>query len=205
MIPTVYQNAYNKLKFDELNVTGAREHARDLYAMLTKINRMAFKRIIKRAYLAAAIEARAAGYRPPPDDTKEREKATTAVFLALIMAYNPVTEYKYDSEADRKRDRYQEAILARPGALDVKAASDKACRSWWTQTSQYTDLAVDAARLAAFKAAGMESVMWVSEHDERVCRTCESRDGTIYPLAEVPPKPHYRCRCWLCPVAAKTK
>ena len=86
VIPTVYQNAYNKLKFDELNVTGAREHARDLYAMLTKINRMAFKRIIKRAYLAAAIEARAAGYRPPPDDTKEREKATTAVFLALIMA-----------------------------------------------------------------------------------------------------------------------
>lgn len=47
------------------------------------------------------------------------------------------------------------------------------------------------------KNIGKEYVRWVTEHDDRVCGDCEERDGKIYPIDAVPPRPHHGCRCEL--------
>lgn len=69
-----------------------------------------------------------------------------------------------------------------------------------------TDLAVSAAYgaglLAAYIAAGLFSVQWISAGDERVCQTCLNfEDGSPYSLLGAPRIPaHPMCRCVLAPV-----
>ena len=49
----------------------------------------------------------------------------------------------------------------------------------------------------AMKDSGATRVRWVAEDDIHTCRVCHKRDNNIYPIDEVPPKPHVNCRCWL--------
>jgi SPP1 gp7 family putative phage head morphogenesis protein len=46
-------------------------------------------------------------------------------------------------------------------------------------------------------AAGIEEVEWVAEDDSRTCKICRERNGKVYKIDEIPPKPHYNCRCTL--------
>ena len=48
--------------------------------------------------------------------------------------------------------------------------------------------------------AGVEEVIWDSEHDEKVCAECDSMDGMHFRIDEIPFKPHLKCRCTLIPV-----
>lgn len=65
------------------------------------------------------------------------------------------------------------------------------------------DVAVSAAYgaglLAAYLAAGMQSVSWVTAGDGKVCVTCSNNeDGSPYSLLAAPSLPaHPRCRCCL--------
>ena len=92
---------------------------------------------------------------------------------------------------DRKKQRLAEAIDA---AQDKTREIDKALRLWTRQVGQYADNAVDQARVQAFRDAGIERVWWVTQHDDRVCETCDERDGQIYSIDDLPPK-HWNCRC----------
>ena len=67
---------------------------------------------------------------------------------------------------------------------------------WSQQTAQYADIVTDAAVIQAFVDAGISKVRWITQEDEKVCKTCRERNGKVYPITELPEKPHWRCRCY---------
>lgn len=121
----------------------------------------------------------------------------------IVNEPNPVTGYVYEPEADRKRSRLAEALIAAVivGERPIfHKELQKFANLWHTQTLEYAEIVVDETRKKTFKKNGIRRVRWVSENDSRVCEECKKRNGRIYDLSAVPPKPHYRCRCWLMPL-----
>lgn len=192
-ISAEFQNEANVMLFDELNVAKVQEHGKALFGRLKSRNRIVFKRVARNAYREARAEARRAGHQGNDDI----EAIETALIVALLARYHPVTGYVYANETLRKRDRLCEAISSASNRQSMREAFGRAARLWFNQSQQYVDFAVDDARMQAFSDAGVYEVMWVAEHDERTCAVCKERDGTIYPITDVPDKPHPRCRCYL--------
>lgn len=166
------------LKFDELNVM----------KYVTKVYEDAVK-LAKKRYLQIALEA----YRL----AKGKKKIDRDWILDMLEEYDPVTMYLYEPEAERKKDRTVEAVLSSPNKIE---AVDKALKLWTLQNTHYAEKSVDKATLQAFEDNGIEKVRWVTAEDEKVCEECRKRDGKIYPIDKLPPKPHYRCRCTYEPV-----
>lgn len=110
---------------------------------------------------------------------------------------NFVTLYRFNSEAERKAYRLAEQLEVSP---DRNRAIDKAMKDWSRQLGQYAISFTDEAVVQAYKDAGVKTVIWVTEEDERRCNECMELHGQEFPINEVPPKPHYGCRCWLRPV-----
>lgn len=170
-----------QLKFDELNVI---HEAETLYEALDADNRAAFIRLARRQYRK----------HNGPKDNKSWKK-----WLAVLLAaYNPVMEYIYDNEVERKRQRMQESVIGAPGA-EKRAAYTRAANAWGKQTGWFADVVADEASLEAFEDSGFKFVRWHTQEDERVCPVCQERDKKIYPIDEIPPKPHPGCRCWYTP------
>lgn len=120
-----------------------------------------------------------------------------------LSKYNRTTGYLYESEADRKRMRYTEEILTAKEYGDRKAyneSTNKSASYWYNQSEQYLIGVVDEATVETYKANGVTEVMWLTEADDRVCKTCGELHGKVYKIGNVPNKPHYRCRCYLIPV-----
>ena len=126
---------------------------------------------------------------------KKAEKKISDRWLNKILEEaDPVVMYRFESEAQRKKDRLVEALIA----AHVKSREiDKALRLWTLQVAHYADKSVDRATLQAYSDLGVKNVVWVTMEDEKVCAECAERDGNVYPIDEVPPKPHIRCRCEL--------
>lgn len=114
----------------------------------------------------------------------------------VLEAYDPITKYSYVNEVERKCSRLFESILA---SENKSAEIDSALRYWSAMVTQYSIITTDAATKQAYMDSGVEEVMWVSVKDNRRCAVCKSRDGKIYLIEEVPPKPHLGCRCYLIP------
>lgn len=108
-----------------------------------------------------------------------------------------VTLYRFNSEAERKAYRLAEQLEVSP---DRNRAIDKAMKDLSRQLGQYAISFTDEAVVQAYKNAGVKTVIWVTEEDERRCNECMELHGQEFPINEVPPKPHYGCRCWLRPV-----
>ena len=164
----------------------------------------------KKAYIKIAKEAS----EEAADDVKEltgiavKPLKTDEAFVAgILSAYNPTTGYLYEPEADRKRARLAEALIAAV-LFGLRAEYHKELQKfanlWHTQTKQYTITVVDTARIETFKKNGIRRVRWETQNDERVCGECHDRDGKIYNIDNLPEK-HYGCRCWLVPVREKDK
>ena len=193
-------NRLDVMGFDMLNAPNITKYTKELVSRLLKSN--------KREYLKIAKEA--------TDEAKEDIEALGVAATPLVIdgkyvdevlgEYNPVTNYLYYPEAERKRSRLAEALIT---AVVVSSRADyhkelrKFADLWHTQTKQYGEKMVDKTRIETFKKNGIRRVMWQSEHDEKVCEECKERDGKIYPIDDIPTKPHYRCRCWLVPIADK--
>ena len=191
-----FHNAVNELPFDEMNVAKVKKRAKRLFSRLADRNREACERIAKRAYEEAVREAEEARFSPVSVD----EKIGSLLALALFRGYHPVTEYVYNNEVIRKRDRFTESVSSARNRNAVRNAYDKATRLWFGQSRQYADLAVDVAREEAFRDAGVRRVRWIAILDKKTCAKCKERDGKIYLLSEVPDKPHRGCRCYTIPV-----
>ena len=162
----------------------------------------------KREYLKIAKEA--------TDEAKEDIEALGVAATPLVIdgkyvdevlgEYNPVTNYLYYPEAERKRSRLAEALIT---AVVVSSRADyhkqlrKFADLWHTQTKQYGEKMVDKARIDTFKKNGIKRVKWETKEDEKVCKECNERDGKIYPIDKIPDKPHYNCRCWVVPLLEK--
>lgn len=185
----LFNSFYSVLKIDELNQLG---NSRLLYSELDKLARKAFKEIAHFYYGDAYEALEAMGYKPPP---KRRLDESWIDFY--LSDYDPVTEYVYTHEVERKWARMLEALIA---SRFSDKAKKRATNLWLQQVSQYADKMTDKAVLQAFRDFGIPLVEWVTEKDLRVCVICEERHGKRYQVDKVPTKPHYRCRCRLRPV-----
>jgi SPP1 gp7 family putative phage head morphogenesis protein len=184
------QSKANLLDFDELNV---RSSIAELYQSLAEDNRKAFLELAQMVYQ----EAEQRGDDPPDEDWLEE----------YLFGYSQVTKYVYAHEVERKRDYLKEAVMTAHVGNQTKATSKqefhKALTRWATMTAQYADGVTDEATMKAYQDAGVKKVRWNTEHDEKVCAECLKRDGKVYSIDKVPPKVHWRCRCWLSRVEEK--
>ena len=184
--------------FDELNAPRVTSETTSLFNRLKAENKKRFLEVAKRAYLDAVALAVAAGYRDPGD-----EKINDAWVIGFLGAYNFVSGYLYESEAERKRLRLAEQMLTAREYLNRPLYNDSLRRSanlWWTQTSHYMLDAVDTATLDGYRDSGVEKVKWNTNIDGRECSVCRERNGKIYSIDKVPPKAHRNCRCYVTPV-----
>lgn len=173
------------LPFDEINALTARKAANRLYKRLDEALRAVLLDVARRAYRETGP-----GEDPPDEDWLE-------AYLAL---YGPVTKYVFTHEEERKRARFFESVAADAASgnrlgleLDFKTAQSL----WLKQCAQAVIDVEDAAALKGYRDAGVKRVTWRAELDGRECAVCRKRHRKIYPIAEVPGKPHYGCRCYL--------
>jgi len=179
------------LKFDELNILTA---VSGVYDKATKMAERWYYRIARESYITALVEAG-----KTEKEAKERasEEITEDYIVEMLDEYDPVTLYRFVPEIERKKQRLIEALIASNNKRDE---IDKALRYLTLQLSQYADKAELEPTVKGYKDAGVKRVRWITAEDERVCKTCNSRDGKIYDIDTLPPRPHYRCRCNVEPV-----
>ena len=166
--------------FDELNVIPLSHEIYDaVYAMVKK----------EATRLAGVIYS---DHRD--EDETEGEFDATGFVLALLLAYNPVTKYVFETELDRKRARFAESLIASNTPLEEIALAKRLVAG---MDAQFMDDVTFEAVVQAFRDNGTERVRWVTAEDDRRCKKCKSMHGKIYPIDEIPPKPHIHCRCWV--------
>lgn len=115
----------------------------------------------------------------------------------ILNAYDPVTQYVYINEIERKRARLFESLVA---STNKSKEIDTALRYFSSMMRQYALTVSDKAVLQAYKDNGEQKVKWITTPDDRRCVECAKRDGKIYDIDKIPPKPHLGCRCILIPL-----
>lgn len=113
----------------------------------------------------------------------------------LLNDYDPITKYVFMHEVERKRARLVESMIAAKNPKEI----DTALRYWSAMVTQYAIEVTDAAVKQAYIDDGVELVVWVTILDDRRCKECEKREGKVYDIKDVPPKPHIGCRCYIVP------
>ena len=127
------------------------------------------------------------------EDEKEGFDAASFV-LAFILSYNPVTKYVYKNEIDRKRSRFAEGVLASNAPAEQIALAKRLLAA---MNAQFMDDITFNSLVEAYSDNGTEKVRWVTHPDDRRCKQCKAMHGKIYPIDNVPAKPHIHCRCWV--------
>lgn len=192
-------NRLGVMGFDSLNVVNTKKVTKEMFDRLLTDNEKTYRKAADEAYSKGKKKARSAGY----TEEEKPEGIGGEWLVGMLLAYNFVTGYLYDREAERKRLRLNEQILTAREYDSREMYNDSLRRTanlWWTQTSQYGIDVVDAATIQAYKDMGVDKVKWVAELDSRTCKVCRDRNGVIYRLSKVPKKTHYNCRCRLEPV-----
>lgn len=158
---------------------------KDLYAALESDNFKVFLELAIKKYLATE---------PHGDEEPDDEW-----LMEYLEYYDPVTKYVYENEVERKRDRLAEAVNA---SREKSKEFVRGLGYWVQMTAHYADDVSDRATIKAFKDAGVKKVKWNTQPDDKVCEECDERDGVVYSIDNIPPKPHWGCRCYL--TAVKT-
>ena len=183
-------NHLGSMGFDELNVVNTRKATQKMYDGFLKDNESIYLKVARDAYKRAT-------------EGKKKVDIDREWLVGVLTAYNLVTGYLYNSEADRKRLRLNEQILTAREYGNRQMFQDSLRRSanlWWTQTTQYGISVVDEATIKGFKDIGVKKVQWIAADDEKTCPTCGARDNKVYAINKIPPQPHYGCRCYVVPV-----
>ena len=161
--------------FDELSVLSV---TRELYDQLENDNRQVYMELAQERYQ----EAEPHGEEPPD----------LSWLLALLAAYNAVTKYQYTNEVERKRQYTTEGI----NSSTAKVTEFRRGLHYWAGlTADYADIVTDESTLKAYRDSGIRRVRWITAGDEKVCETCRERNGKVYSINSIPPKPHRKCRC----------
>lgn len=193
-------NHLGVMGFDELNVVNTRKTTQAMYDRFLSENETLYLRAAKSAYAKAVKKAKEEGF------SGDESEIDDSFVLGVLAGYNLVTGYLYGKEADRKRLRLNEQILtAREfgNRMLYQESLRRSANLWWTQTAQYGISMVDEATIKGFKDMGVKKVRWIAADDEKTCPTCGGRDDRIYKINNIPPKPHYGCRCYIVPVVEK--
>ena len=175
-----YSKLFRRMtSFDELNVINVSHEIFDEAVILTERE---VTRLVKAVY----------------DSKREGGEISSAdalsLVLTLMLAYNPVTKYIYRNEMDRKRARFAEGVIASDSPREEIAL---ATRLMIATNKQFAEDATFEAVVQAYRDDGVEHVRWVTAADDRRCTECKSRHGKIYPINNIPPKPHRYCRCYI--------
>ena len=183
--------------FDELNVVNTRKITERMYDKFLADNVVLYLKAAKESYKEAVDLSKDEGF------TGKKDTPDAEWLVGVLAGYNLVSGYIYKKEAERKRMRLTEQILTAREFVDSKMFQDsirKAANLWWTQTSQYGITVVDEATIKGYKDMGVRRVKWIAADDEKTCPICGGRDNKIYRINQIPPKPHYGCRCYVVPV-----
>ena len=198
-----------QLPFDELSVAHTTQITSEMYERLLRANKKEYEDIVDDAIMYALVFL----------DSEQKQRyldnpiKTTDYVEKVLKQYNPVTDYLYYKEAERKRLRLSEGILtAREYRKrdSFRQIIERNTNLWYTQTKQYAEDMADNTVITVWKRAGITKIAWITEEDDRVCETCDylghDKDGHIklYDIDKVPPKPHYNCRCIKMPVVGDT-
>lgn len=176
------------LKFDELNVLRS---VSGVYEQAIALCKRRYRQIALDAYEAALILA---GIKPEKAEEMAEESITEDWILDMLEDYDPVALYQFLPEAERKKERLVEALIA---SHNKGEEADRALRLWTLQVARYADKSVEDATIDAYKEAGVKKVRWLALEDAKTCRVCAKRDGKVYSIDKIPPRPHYHCRCEL--------
>jgi SPP1 gp7 family putative phage head morphogenesis protein len=166
------------MKFDEFNVL---EQSKRLYQELNDLNEEVYLEIANTYY----------------KEINPKGKLSKKWLLGILLGYDAVTKYVYEHEVDRKRSRFAEALIS---SSTKSKEFITAMNLWSRQTDQYGINITDAAVVQAYDDVGIKKLKWNTERDGRVCPECKKRDGKIYNIKSLPPKPHWGCRCYYTPV-----
>lgn len=207
---------FGKLKgidFEELKATMT---IRELYRYLLKILRNKAYEVAFEAYVLWAMDS---GVEVKKAHAMAEDAIDADWVAAMLEWVDPVTLYRFDKETERKADRLIEAISVFSGGSGQKpsgkkqsrqerrntnrnAEIDRAMRYWSMQVGQFAISITDMAGWQAMHDAGVDRAMWITAGDEKVCHECRKLDGQVFPLDELPTKPHRGCRCRWAPVRA---
>ena len=181
--------------FDQLNVIRLSEKTEKLYSELDAFNRKNYRDLVGHAHEWAGtyIDLRL---------TEIDGKKTVDKYLKV---YDPVTQYVYAKEVDRKRMRFDEAVLTAREFNDfdkLRKAVKKAADLWYTQGSQYALALMLFTIRQTYTDAGVTHLRWNTQRDDKVCTECHGYDGKVFPVKEYPEPPHYNCRCYPTPAKA---
>lgn len=184
-----FQTLGTEIGFDELNVMETRRRVNAVYARMDAMIRREYRKVARKAYMDACAEAGVSG----------RAFDAEAFVNGALKAYDPVSDFVYEREWTRKRDRLFESIIATErGNQEMRRNLKRGLDVLANQVRQYADNITAKARVYAFKQAGADVLVWITEKDDRVCSVCAPRDEQFYPIEMLPDFPaHWHCRCHL--------
>lgn len=162
------------LSYDELNVMSA---TKDVYSKIDLYVRQMFLQLMQAVYKKV---------------TKRTCPYNYAWLESFLLEYDEVSKYVYANEFERKRDRLAEALIASPKKNEE---IDAALRYLSFMLTAYAVRVTDQVVLMAYRDIGIDAVRWKAEKDNKTCTICKHRNGHIYDIEQVPPKPHLNCRC----------
>lgn len=162
------------LSYDELNVMSA---TKDVYSKIDLYVRQMFLQLMQAVYKKV---------------TKRTCPYNYAWLESFLLEYDEVSKYVYANEFERKRDRLAEALIASPKKNEE---IDAALRYLSFMLTAYAVRVTDQVVLTAYRDMGIDAVRWKAEKDNKTCTICKHRNGHIYDIEQVPPKPHLNCRC----------
>lgn len=162
------------LSYDELNVMSA---TKAVYSKIDLYVRQMFLELMQAVYKKV---------------TKRTCPYNYAWLESFLLEYDEVSKYVYANEFERKRDRLAEALIASPKKNEE---IDAALRYLSFMLTAYAVRVTDQVVLTAYRDIGIDAVRWKAEKDNKTCTICKHRNGHIYDIEQVPPKPHLNCRC----------
>ncbi len=162
------------LSYDELNVMSA---TKAVYSKIDLYVRQMFLQLMQAVYKKV---------------TKRTCPYNYAWLESFLLEYDEVSKYVYANEFERKRDRLAEALIA---STKKNEEIDAALRYLSFMLTAYAVRVTDQVVLTAYRDMGINAVRWKAEKDNKTCTICKHRNGHIYDIEQVPPKPHLNCRC----------
>lgn len=111
----------------------------------------------------------------------------------LLENVDELSKVSFKNEFERRRGSLFEALLVSPNrANEVEAFLKRLTLLLNTYGIETTDKAV----LKAYEDKEVLKIRWRAELDDKTCTICKERNGQLYDIREIPPKPHFGCRCW---------
>lgn len=162
------------LSYDELNVMSA---TKAVYSKIDLYVRQMFLQLMQAVYKKV---------------TKRTCPYNYVWLESFLLEYDEVSKYVYANEFERKRDRLAEALIA---STKKNEEIDAALRYLSFMLTAYAVRVTDQVVLTAYRDMGIDAVRWKAEKDNKTCTICKHRNGHIYDIEQVPPKPHLNCRC----------